>query len=89
MKRTVDRREYLRLAKQKQRAKDRETGAIEIRVSLTASQAAVYRSARELQRGPVDDFSVRCLTIGAMFLANMGNPRGSKLTATVDASTSH
>jgi len=75
----MSRTAYLREAKRKQREKDRLAGSVEITVKLTAEEAALYFAARERQRGPLDGFAQRCLTRGAMFLANSGNPRGKKL----------
>ncbi|PTX93373.1 hypothetical protein DB345_17345 [Spartobacteria bacterium LR76] len=73
------RREYLREAKARQRAKEKRSGAVVLTVKLSAEQAAVYFAARDRQNGPLSDFAQRCMVRGAMFIASAGNPRGQKL----------
>lgn len=77
----LSRREYLAAAKRRQRQREKSRGDEVITVTLSAEEAQVFKRAQELQRGPVDVFAKRCLTQGAMFLANMGTPRGRKLRA--------
>jgi len=75
----MSRQEYLREAKRRQRARGRAAACQVITITLTADEARLFFAARDQQRGPVDDFARRCLTTGAMFLANSGTPRGHKL----------
>ncbi|MBN8712075.1 MAG: hypothetical protein J0I10_22080 [Verrucomicrobia bacterium] len=75
----MERREYLRQAKARQRSKERQLGVVTLTVKLSAEEAEVYFAALDRQNGPLSDFPQRCMVRGAMFIANAGNPRGRKL----------
>lgn len=73
------RQEQNREAQARKRAKLSEQGAVVVQLILTGEDARLWRELRERQRGPVAGFERRALLVGGKFLANAGNPRGSKV----------
>lgn len=77
----MSRTDQLRAAKRRQRDAEKASGCVVLTVRLSARDAAIFAESRKRQRGPVEGFAGRALVVGAMFLANAGNPRGSKISA--------
>lgn len=79
------RREQLKEAKQRQRARQSSLGEVTVTITLTAAESMLLLELCELQRGPFEGFYRRALMRGAVFMANAGNPRVRKAKGNVDA----